>query len=140
MYVKQNISSKAGGTYAPFGLLLMAAYMFFDGFTSTFQEKMFKGYTMSTYDQMIYVNAFSALISFIGLYAPTLRTKLTPRLTSHINHIYAVMLFNGTFQSALKFTTEYPQLMYDSTMLSVSATFGQMVIYYTIKVCSHNVS
>jgi len=104
-----NISSKEGGTYAPFGLLLMGAYMFFDGFTSTFQEKMFKGYTMSTYDQMIYVNAFSALISFV------------------------VMLFNGTFGSALKFTTEYPQLMYDSTMLSVSATFGQMVIYYTIK-------
>jgi len=104
-----NIASKEGGTYAPFGLMLMGAYMFFDGFTSTFQEKMFKGYTMSTYDQMIYVNLFSALISLV------------------------VMLFNGTFGAALKFTAEYPQLMYDSTMLSVSATFGQMVIYYTIK-------
>eukprot|EP01113_Clastostelium_recurvatum_P046592 TRINITY_DN8188_c0_g2_i2.p1 TRINITY_DN8188_c0_g2~~TRINITY_DN8188_c0_g2_i2.p1 ORF type:complete len:358 (+),score=61.26 TRINITY_DN8188_c0_g2_i2:145-1218(+) len=93
----------------PYGLFLMAAYMFFDGFTSTFQEKMFKGYTMSTYDQMIYVNGCSALVSIL------------------------VLVANGGLWSALEFTSQYPQLLVDSTMLSVCATLGQMVIYYMIK-------
>jgi len=104
-----NISSKNEAGNTPVGLLLMAAYMFFDSFTSTLQEKMFKGYTMSTYDQMIYVNSFSAIICII------------------------IMLAKGTFQEAFVFTSAHPQLLYDSTLLSLCATFGQMVIYYTIK-------
>lgn len=46
------------------GLLLVGLYLFFDGFTSTFQERLFKGYTMSMYNQMLYVNLCSAAISF----------------------------------------------------------------------------
>ena len=46
------------------GLLLVGGYLFFDGFTSTFQERLFKGYTMSTYNQMLYVNICSAILSF----------------------------------------------------------------------------
>ncbi|GAM17083.1 hypothetical protein SAMD00019534_002580, partial [Acytostelium subglobosum LB1] len=92
-----------------YGLLLMATYMFFDSFTSTFQEKMFKGYTMSTYDQMIYVNSFSALISLF------------------------VLIVNNRLFPALEFTMQYQKLLYDSTMLSICASLGQMVIYFTIK-------
>ncbi|EGG24894.1 hypothetical protein DFA_03139 [Cavenderia fasciculata] len=91
------------------GLLLMAAYMFFDSFTSTFQEKMFKGYTMSTYDQMIYVNSCSALISVL------------------------ILLFNGRLFPAIDFAMTYSQLLTDSTFLSICASLGQMVIYFTIK-------
>jgi adenosine 3'-phospho 5'-phosphosulfate transporter B2 len=104
-----DISSKGSASNTPFGLILMALYMFFDGFTSTFQEKMFKGYTMSTYDQMIYVNTCSAAICII------------------------IMIARGTFAIAFNFASEYPQLLWDSTLLSLAATFGQMVIYYTIK-------
>jgi adenosine 3'-phospho 5'-phosphosulfate transporter B2 len=104
-----DISSKAGASSTPLGLLLMALYMFFDGFTSTAQEKMFKGYTMSTYDQMIYVNMFSALICVV------------------------VMLAKGTLGAAVQFSLAYPSLLSDSIWLSVCSTFGQMMIYYTIK-------
>ena len=34
-----------------YGMLLMAGYLGFDGFTSTFQDKLFKGYQMETYNQ-----------------------------------------------------------------------------------------
>jgi len=105
-----EIASKASvANNTPYGLFLMAAYMFFDSFTSTFQEKMFKGYTMSTYDQMIYVNGFSAILSVI------------------------VLLANNGLSSAIAFSSAHPQLLFDSTLLSVCATLGQMVIYYMIK-------
>lgn len=45
-------------------------YLAFDGFTSTFQDKLFKGYNMSTYNQMLYVNAFSSLVSLCGMRGP----------------------------------------------------------------------
>jgi len=70
---------------------------------------MFKGYTMSTYDQMIYVNGFSAILCVL------------------------VLLANQSLGSAIAFTQKYPQLLVDSTLLSASATLGQMVIYYMIK-------
>jgi len=103
-----DISSK-NTQNTPVGLILMGLYMFFDGFTSTAQEKMFKGYTMSTYDQMIYVNLFSAIICAV------------------------IMLAKGTLFMALDFSLTYPSLLSDSIWLSVCSTFGQMLIYYTIK-------
>ncbi len=48
------------------GSALMLGYLGFDGFTSTFQDKLFKGYNMSTYNQMLYVNLFSSLVSLCG--------------------------------------------------------------------------
>lgn len=72
----QEISDTHGPEQnTPFGLILVGLYLFFDGFTSTFQERLFKGYTMSTYNQMLYVNMCSAVISFVStsfaLAAPT---------------------------------------------------------------------
>jgi len=43
-------------------------YLFSDGFTSTLQEKLFKGHKMSMYNQMIYVNGSSALLSVFSKY------------------------------------------------------------------------
>jgi len=103
-----KISSKDTSN-TPIGLLLMALYMFFDGFTSTAQEKMFKGYTMSTYDQMIYVNMFSGIICVV------------------------ILMVKGTLFQAINFSMAYPALFWDSIWLSVCSTFGQMLIYYTIK-------
>jgi hypothetical protein len=45
-----------------YGVLLMLGYLGFDGFTSTFQDKLFKGYKMETYNQMLYVNLTSATV------------------------------------------------------------------------------
>jgi hypothetical protein len=44
----------------------MLGYLGADGFTSTFQDKLFRGYQMSAFNQMLYVNAFSSLISAAG--------------------------------------------------------------------------
>jgi UAA transporter family len=45
----------------------MVGYLGFDGFTSTWQDKMFKGYSMSIYNQILYVQLCSAGVSFFGL-------------------------------------------------------------------------
>lgn len=93
----------------PIGLALLVGYLFFDGFTSTTQEKMFKGFTMSTYNQMLYVNASSAILSIIAL------------------------LVNGTLFTAIQFALTYPAMLRDAILLSLCASLGQMVIYHTIK-------
>jgi hypothetical protein len=59
-----------------YGLILMAGYVFSDGFTSVFQEKLFAGYKMPTYSQMLYVNLTSACISIISMFSSTLSSSL----------------------------------------------------------------
>ena len=63
----QTISAKHSAAQdSVYGLLLMALYLVADGMTSTTQERMFHGYTMSTYNQMLYTNLFSAGISLLS--------------------------------------------------------------------------
>ena len=45
----------------------MVSYLSFDGFTSTWQDKMFKGFTMTIYNQILYVQACSAAVSITSL-------------------------------------------------------------------------
>jgi len=87
----------------------MVGYLFIDGFTSVFQEKMFKGYKMSTYNQMLYVNLCSGLITFFALIS-------TDELASSIN-----------------FGLKYPELFQQAFLLSLCAMMGQVTIYYSIK-------
>ena len=44
----------------------MAGYLACDGFTSTFQSKLFKGYQMTIYNQILYTTLFSAGLSLFG--------------------------------------------------------------------------
>lgn len=92
-----------------YGLLLMLGYLGFDGFTSTFQEKLFSGYSMSIYNQMLYVNLCSACMSCIFITA------------------------SGKLASSLAFLTTHPQILGDMAILSFSAVSGQIAIGYTIK-------
>lgn len=65
-----KISSKAATNLfdsSLYGCLLMLGYLGFDGFTSTWQDKMFKGYSMSIYNQILYVQLCSAGVSLFGL-------------------------------------------------------------------------
>mmetsp|Transcript_29132 Transcript_29132/g.45582 ORF Transcript_29132/g.45582 Transcript_29132/m.45582 type:complete len:350 (+) Transcript_29132:84-1133(+) len=66
-----NISApldRTGGSgNSVWGLLLLAAFLVFDGLASTSQEKLFKDYKTSKYNQILYVNLFSAIISLIVL-------------------------------------------------------------------------
>jgi solute carrier family 35 (adenosine 3'-phospho 5'-phosphosulfate transporter), member B2 len=49
-----------------YGVALMLSYLGFDGFTSTWQDKLFKGYSMTIYNQTLYVTLVSAGLSFVG--------------------------------------------------------------------------
>ncbi|XP_031402167.1 UDP-galactose/UDP-glucose transporter 5-like isoform X2 [Punica granatum] len=49
------------------GVSLMIGYLGFDGFTSTFQDKLFKGYDMEIHNQIFYTTLCSCFLSFTGL-------------------------------------------------------------------------
>jgi len=92
-----------------YGLVLMGIYLFSDAFTSTFQEKLFHGYNMSTYNQMLYVNLCSALLSLGSL------------------------VLNQEFISSIQFSFAHLDFMMNSLFLSMSSTLGQLIILLTIK-------
>eukprot|EP00184_Porphyridium_aerugineum_P008734 CAMPEP_0184692596 /NCGR_PEP_ID=MMETSP0313-20130426/1010_1 /TAXON_ID=2792 /ORGANISM="Porphyridium aerugineum, Strain SAG 1380-2" /LENGTH=368 /DNA_ID=CAMNT_0027150437 /DNA_START=175 /DNA_END=1281 /DNA_ORIENTATION=- len=105
-----NVAAHKGATHSSiYGLLLMAGYLGFDGFTSTFQEKLFGSYEMSVYNQMLYVNCTSAVMSIF----------------------FSVV--SGQVMTTVDFVTKYPRILTDATVLSVSAVTGQFAITYTIK-------
>merc|ERR1719409_501665 len=90
-----------------FGLLLMLGYLASDGFTSTFQEKLFKDHNVSTYNQMFWVNTCAVLLS-TGL------------------------LLSGGLLESIAFAQRHPWFIVDAVILSLSATLGQVFIYQTI--------
>lgn len=108
--VSGNIKAKkASAEDSWFGLLLMLGYLGFDGFTSTFQEKLFSGYQMTIYNQMLYVNLCSGMMS-IGF-----------------------LVASGKVLDSIAFLTKYPSVVGDMSILSFSAVSGQFAITYTIK-------
>lgn len=91
------------------GIILLLIFLGLDGFTSTFQEKLFKVHKTSKYNQMFYVNTFSSLISFITLLA------------------------SRKFVPAFAFCGRHPALIGDAIALSASAVGGQWFIYSQVK-------
>jgi solute carrier family 35 (adenosine 3'-phospho 5'-phosphosulfate transporter), member B2 len=72
-----------------YGILLMMGYLAFDGFTSTFQDKLFKGYSMSTYNQSLYTTASAMVLSISGRASnPNPKTPLTstPLASLHLEY------------------------------------------------------
>lgn len=114
---------------SPIGLLLLLAYLFADGFTSTFQEKLFKGYSMSIYNQMLYVNTSSAFLSIIGnFFFPFQKIKHNSKeIFSYVSFffsIYIVLLANSTFYSAIIFAYQNFDILIDAFLLSLCASLG----------------
>jgi len=105
-----QISSKnAGQGDSVYGLALLVGFLAFDGFTSTFQEKLFKEHATTKYNQMLYINTFSAVTSCVSL-----------------------LVFGG-FGDAIAFCTKHPRIMLDASMLSAGAVGGQFFIYSMVK-------
>ena len=105
-----DVTSKhAGSNSSLFGVMLMLGYLGFDGFTSTFQDKLFKGYQMTIFNQILYVQAFSAGFSTLGLISA------------------------GQFGDAISFVMRHPDALGSILTLSVAATVGQLFISHTIK-------
>ncbi|XP_040994097.1 UDP-galactose/UDP-glucose transporter 5B-like [Juglans microcarpa x Juglans regia] len=91
------------------GVSLMIGYLGFDGFTSTFQDKLFKGYDMDIHNQIFYTTLCSCILSFTGL---TLQGHLLP---------------------AIDFVYRHNDCFFDITLLSTVATVSQFFISYTIR-------
>lgn len=102
-------SKHAGSNSSMFGVMLMLGYLAFDGFTSTFQDKLFKGYQMTIFNQIMYVQAFSAGFSTLGLISA------------------------GQLGDAISFVMRHPDALGSILTLSAAATMGQLFISHTIK-------
>ena len=90
------------------GTLIMCVYLGFDGFTSTFQQKLYRHYTCSILNQIFFTTCFGALFSFCWLLST--------------NQLVAVVGFMG----------RHPGAIQDVFVLSVSAAVSQFAISYTI--------
>jgi len=104
-----DISSKHQHGNSSYGLFLLVAFLGLDGFTSTFQEKLFKEHKTSKFNQMLYVNLGSAFVSS------------------------GSMIVSGSLMSALSFCMLHPALVRDATYLSASAVGGQWFILSQVK-------
>merc|ERR1719281_1996872 len=103
------ISSHSDQGNSTYGLLLLGGFLALDGFTSTFQEKLFKEHTTSKYNQMLYINLGSCVISS------------------------GTLIVSGRLSDALAFTAAHPLFVQDAMSLSASAVAGQWFIYSQVK-------
>lgn len=92
-----------------YGLGLLLVFLFFDGFTSTQEEKLFRDNGTTKYNQMLYVNLGSAIISLGGL------------------------IFSGHVLEVLGFVEHHPSLLFDAGLLSTSAVAGQYFIFSMVQ-------
>merc|ERR1719324_1495551 len=103
------ISSSSDQGSSSYGLALLGGFLALDGFTSTFQEKLFKEHTTTKYNQMLYINLGSCVISS------------------------STLILSGRLSEALAFTTAHPLFLQDAMELSTSAVAGQWFIYSQVK-------
>jgi len=92
-----------------YGLLLLAAFLVCDSFTSTMQENLFRVDKTSKYNQMLYVNLCSLLISF------------------------AALLAVGSLFNSLAFCFVHPLLLTQAMLLSFAAVSSQCFIYSQVE-------
>jgi len=104
-----SIDAKHSAGNSSYGILLLVCFLLFDGFTSTFQEKLFKDHKTSKYNQMLYVSLGSAIISVGGLVS------------------------SGALQTAVAFCLNHPSFVLDASLLSASAVTGQWFILSQVK-------
>lgn len=91
------------------GVSLMMGYLGFDGFTSTFQDKLFRGYNMEIHNQIFYTTLCSCILSLAGL------------------------IFQGHLLLAIDFVRRHNDCFFDIVLLSTVATASQFFISYTIR-------
>ncbi|KAB1226044.1 UDP-galactose/UDP-glucose transporter 5B [Morella rubra] len=91
------------------GVSLMVGYLGFDGFTSTFQDKLFKGYDMEIHNQIFYTTLCSCILSLTGL------------------------ILQGHLLPAIDFVYRHNDSFFDIALLSTVATISQFFISYTIR-------
>ena len=91
------------------GIIILAGYLTSDAFTSNWQSRLYKTYSMSPSQMMCCVNLFSVLLTSISLFG------------------------QGTFWASLSFAFDHAAFMNDIFMLSVCSAVGQSFIYLTVE-------
>mmetsp|Transcript_134026 Transcript_134026/g.237244 ORF Transcript_134026/g.237244 Transcript_134026/m.237244 type:complete len:336 (-) Transcript_134026:160-1167(-) len=102
-------SSPGDGESTFYGLFLLCLYLGFDGLTSTMQEKLFRQYKVSMYNQILYVNVCSSFVSLVTLV-----------ITSDLGPAFA-------------FCNRHSGFVKDLMLLQVSAVGSQWFIYAQIQ-------
>lgn len=90
------------------GLVLLAAYMMFDSFTSNWQGALFSQYRVSPVQMMCGVNLFSCMFTAVSLFQ------------------------QGAFPKSFAFMAMFPKFMVDCLLISISSGAGQLFIFFTI--------
>jgi len=103
------ISSSDDDGSSMYGIALLGGFLLLDGFTSTFQEKLFKDHVTSKYNQMLYINLGSCVISSFTLIA------------------------SGRIGHAIGFAAGHTGFVWDAMTLSGAAVAGQWFIYSQVK-------
>jgi solute carrier family 35 (adenosine 3'-phospho 5'-phosphosulfate transporter), member B2 len=108
-----------------FGGLLMLGYLMFDGFTSTFQDKLFSGYHMTTFNQVLYVSMWSAILScsggWVGAGYPTSYNTSGP---ADLPKFAAGLIISGSLLPAIAFALRNPDALAAIAIISIAATSG----------------
>jgi len=103
------ISSPDEGSSSVKGLMLLVLFLALDGLTSTMQEQVFSQHKSSKYNQILWVNLFSAIVSFITL------------------------LVSQTLGPSLAFCGAHSGFVKDLFLLSASAFASQWFIYSMVQ-------
>mmetsp|Transcript_32267 Transcript_32267/g.58995 ORF Transcript_32267/g.58995 Transcript_32267/m.58995 type:complete len:347 (+) Transcript_32267:80-1120(+) len=98
------ISEDTGTSTSARGLAYLLLFLALDGLTSTMQELVFAEHKTSRYNQMMYVNTSSTVVSIITL------------------------IFGGGFGRTYAFIGNYPKLLFDSLLLGASSASSQWFI------------
>ncbi|PON52549.1 UAA transporter [Trema orientale] len=116
------------------GVSLMIGYLGFDGFTSTFQDKLFKGYDMEIHNQIFYTTLCSCLLSLTGLILQGHLLRAVDFVSRHNDCFLDIVLLSTVsdlyFISSL---TGTHKLLFTSDIWLQVATASQFFISYTIR-------
>jgi adenosine 3'-phospho 5'-phosphosulfate transporter B2 len=108
---KHDKSSHSGIDHSNsiYGLCLLGVYLFCDAFTSQWQSRVYKQFSIDQYQMMLGVNIWSMCMTGVTLF------------------------HSGEFFSSLAFILSDSNAFLHMTILSITSATGQLFIFYTIK-------
>jgi len=91
------------------GVFILVLYFVCDGFTSSYQQTMYRRHNVTATAQVFFTSTFTTMFSFIWI------------------------VFTGQMNAAVEFIFQHPTAAGDILLLSVASTVAQFSIAYTIR-------